>query len=423
MSLTAGTALNDAVDLHDPEDICDAILNRQPLAIRGDDAPWEMLKALRDQAPIFPSQTQGMTFVTRYRDALATLRHPTMDLGFKMRADAEAGQIAATLMAPTMLYFRDPADTMRQRKLMRPAFTRQAVLRRAEDIAGIVDPLLDECAERGTFDFFADFVDNVPVAVMCQTLGVPREDVPIFRDWTRAGGPATGARMSDEVLREVHAAYVGLRDYMTDLVGRRRRNPLDDDLLSVMIKAADDGTELSDEELIGLAIFALAAGSDTTTQLLTSAAYTLARFPEQQAALRADRAIMPDALEELIRHSGPVQYAQPRLVCEKPLELDGATVAVGDVVFTSVGGANRDPDQFAHPDELDFERRDIRHLGFSQGMHLCIGAMLARMESTIVLEKFLDKFASYEVLEEEVEYLDFATMRAIAGLRIATVAA
>jgi cytochrome P450 len=423
MSLIAGTALNDAVNLSDPEDIADAILNRQPLAMRGDDAPWELVKALRDQAPIFESKRQGMTFVTRYRDALATLRHPTMDLGFKMRADAAAGQIAAGLMAPTMLYFENPADTMRQRKLMRPAFTRQAVLRRADDIVGIVDPLLDECAEKGTFDFFADFVDNVPVAVMCQTLGVPREDVPIFRDWTRAGGPATGARMSDEVLREVQAAYVGLRDYMIDLVAQRRKNPSEDDLLSVMIKAAEDGTELSDEELIGLAIFALAAGSDTTTQLLTSAAYTLARFPEQQKVLREQREIMPDALEELIRHSGPVQYAQPRLVLDKPLELDGVTVPVGDIVFTSVAAANRDPDQFPHPDEIDFERRDVRHLGFSQGMHLCIGAMLARMESTIVLDAFLDKFSSYEVEEDEIEYLDFATMRAIAGLKVSTVAA
>jgi len=415
---TTTPALADAVDLSDPEDIVDAMMHRAPLALPGDDTPWEIYRALRERWPIFKSR-HGVTVLTRYRDCLAALRHPTMDLGFRMRADAEAGQTAAKLFAPTMLYFADPADTMRQRKLMRPLFTRQAVAHRQPEIDALVDGMLDRCAEMGTFDFANDFADHIPVAVMCSLLGVPREDVPIFRDWTRTSAPATGAVVNDETLKAVEAAFTGLRDYMTDLLRQRRRDPGEHDLLSVMIRASESEEELlTNAELVGLAIFTLAAGSDTTVQLITSAVYTLSRFPRQQARLRADRSLMPDALEELIRHSGPVHYAQPRMVKERPLQLDGYEVPVGDIVWTSVPAANRDPEQFPRPDELDFDRRDIRHLGFSQGMHLCIGAMLARLEGTTMLTRFLDRFCSYEVIEDQVDYVDYGTMRGIRSLNM-----
>ncbi|MDO8212560.1 cytochrome P450 [Conexibacter sp. CPCC 206217] len=413
-------ALAEAVDLSDPEDIVDAMMHRAPLALPGDDTPWEMYRALRDQAPIFKSR-HGVTVVTRYRDCLATLRHPTMDLGFRMRADAAAGVVAAQLMAPTMLYFEDPVDTMRQRRLMRGAFTRQAVVHRQPELDALVDDVLARCAEMGSFDFMNDFADHIPVAVMCSVLGVPREDVPIFRDWTRRSAPATGAVVNEDDAKDIELAFVGLRDYMTGLVAERRKAPGEHDLLSVMIRASEgDEAVLSSEELIALAIFALSAGSDTTTQLVTSAAYTLSRFPAEQAKLRADRALMPDALEEMIRHSGPVHYAQPRLVMERPLQLDGYEVPVGDVVWTSVPGANRDPEQFPDPDTVDFERRDIRHLGFSQGMHLCIGAMLARLEATTVMNRFLDWFSAYEVTEDQIDYVDFGTMRGIRTLNMTT---
>ncbi len=421
MSLTT-TALAEAVDLNDPEDICDAWLHRAPLNIPGDDTPWELYAALRAHSPVFKSK-HGMTFITRYRDCLAALRHPTMDLGFRMRADAAAGQTAATLFSRTMLYFEDPADTMRQRKLMRGAFTRQAVQHRLPVLQNWIDERLAVCAEMGSFDFKNDFAEHIPVAMMCTVLGVPSEDVPIFRDWTRTSAPATGAVVNEETLRKVEEAFQGLRDYMTALVDERRRNPGEHDLISVMIKAVDEENQITNDELIALAIFALAAGSDTTTEMMTGAAYSLSRFPDQQRALCADPSIMPDAVEELIRFSGPVHYAQPRLVLEQPLELDGYTVPVGDIVWTAVSAANRDPDQFPNPDQVDFARTDVRHLGFSQGMHLCIGAMLARLEVTTALSSFLDKFSSYEVTEEQVPYFDASTMRGISTLHMDAVPA
>lgn len=413
--------MDSAVDLNDPNDIFDAMLHRAPLGWAGDDTPWEMYKVLRDSTPVFKSD-MGWWVLTRYRDCMAALRHPKMDLGFRMRKDAEDGVVAAQLMAPTMLYFEDPADTMRQRRLMRGAFTRQAVQHRVPQIEAMIAPFLDECADMGTFDFFHDFADRIPVAVMCSVLGVPREDVPTFRDWTRTSAPATGAVVNEETARQVQEAFIGLRDYMTALVDERRRNPGEHDLISIMIRASDDDNQLTNEELIGLAIFVLAAGSDTTTQLLTSATNTLARFPSEQRKLREDRGLMADALEELVRHSGPVHYAQPRLLGE-PMQLGDIEIPAGDTVWTSVAAANRDPEQFPNPDVVDFDRRDVRHLGFSQGMHLCIGAMLARQEASIALGGFLDRFSSYEVIEDPVQYIDFSTMRGIRGLRVTAVPA
>lgn len=403
------------VDFGGSEEIADAIIHGGPLGLTGD-TPWDLYRALRERDPVFHS-SQGMWIVTRYRDALKLLLLPDSDLGVAMRRQARDGDVVAETLAATMLYLENPEDTLRQRRLVRKALTRRSVQRLRPAVQGLVDELLDRCAEQRDFDVMNDYADHIPVAVICMLLGVPHEDVVTFRDWTRDMSPANSAIITSEVLDRLGDAMRGLRAYMTGLIVEKRANP-GEDLLSLMIQVRDEGDQLSEEELIGFSIMTLLAGSDTTGQLMAGAANALGRFPEQMGKLQAEPELMPEALEELIRHSGPVHYAQPRKL-RQPLQLGAVEIPAGDTVLAIVAAANRDPDQFEDPDALDVERRNVRHLGFSQGMHICIGAMLARLEAEVAIGGLLRRFRTYAVVEDPVPYVDLGPMRGIRALRVA----
>jgi len=412
-----GKRVDELLDINDPEDIVDAVLNRSFLSLRGDDAPWDVYKAMRDTSPAYFSEKHQLWYFTGWKESLGALLHNHMDLGVGLRQAAQEGNLMAQTFAPTMLYFENPHDTLRQRRLVRQAFTHHEVASRRGAVENVVNEHLEKIKGRDRFDVMNEFADHIPVGVACGLLGVPSSDVPLFRDWTRLMAPGTGAAPSEETKRAVDEAITGLRDYMSGLIADLRKNE-GTDLLSIMIRARDEEDRLSEEELVGLSIFILAAGSDTTTQLITGMVHTLHRFPDEFAKLRENRDLLPNAIEEYMRFAGPVHYTQPRLL-QKDLEIDGQTFKTGDTILCSTAGANRDPKQWSNPDQFDIERDGVRHLGFSQGLHLCIGAMLARLEGEVALTALLDNFSSIEVDQPEVEYLDLGPMRGIAALNVA----
>lgn len=415
----AGPRIDELLDITDPDDVVDAVLNRPFLSLAGDDAPWDVYRTMREKAPAYYSEKHQMWYFTGWKECMGTLLHNHVDLGKGIREAAEQGNLMAKAFAPTMLYFENPHDTLRQRRLVRQAFTHHEVSARRGAVESVVQEMLQDIKGRDSFDVMNDYADHIPVAVACGLMGVPREDVPLFRDWTRLMAPGTGAAPSEETKRAVDEAIVGLQNYMTDLIARLRKEE-GNDLLSLMIRARDEDDRLSEEELVGLSIFILAAGSDTTTQLITGMVKSLNRFPDQFALLRERRELMPNAIEECMRLSGPVHYTQPRLL-QKDLVIGNQTFPEGDTILCSVAGANRDPEQWQDPDTLNIQRDGVRHLGFSQGMHLCIGAMLARLEAEVAMDALLDNFSSIEVAQEEITYLDLGPMRGIEGLQVATV--
>jgi len=339
-----------------------------------------------------------------------------MDLGRKMRAEAAKGVISAKKSANTMLYFEEPEHSLRQRRLVAAAFTRNTVLDVEPFTKNRIEKLLDALGDRREFDLFNDVADHIPVSVICQLLGVPPSDVPVFRDWTRLMAPATGVSMTETVKAKAEEAVIGLMDYFNRLIPQHRANN-NDDLLSKMIRAHDGGDHLSEEELVALSIFLLSAGSDTTTQAMCAVTRQLAKNPDQYRLLRADRGLVRNAIEEAMRHSGPVHYAQPRYV-RVPLKLPGDIVVdVGETVLPHVGGAHRDPRHFTSPDMYDLGREDTRHLGFSQGMHTCMGSSLARLELSIFLNAFLDRFEEIELIEEPA-FVDLGPMRGVDALKL-----
>jgi len=266
-----------------------------------------------------------------------------------------------------------------------------------------------------------DFIERIPVAVICKMLGVPNEDIATFAAWNFLITTVTGPDVSDERMAAADEAAEGLRGYLQGLLEERRRRP-GDDLISKLIAARDEGGAMSDDETVCMAGFLLAAGSDTTSAFLGAATLALTRHPDQLQRLRAERGLMPGAIEELLRYDGPIHFGIIRTAVED-CEIDDMRIAAGTRVWTMFPGGNRDPDLVDDPETLDIGREGVRHLGFAQGMHMCLGAMLARLESEAVLNAALDRIAEIEVLQDPIPWVNHGNLRGLAHLEVEAKAA
>lgn len=395
-----------------PEEIVHTLLHREPLAF---DDPYAWYTALREQAPIHYSEPDDLWVLTRYADIHTTLRHRSMSMASTLLANPRY-RTSVTLRAhtDTILFTDDTAKHGRLRRLVSRAFTVQAVQSLEPVVRQLVDKLLDRCADAGTFDFMGDFVDRIPAEVICRMLGVPNEDIDRFKDWTYVITTGTGVVSSDEHMAKVDAAMANLQSYLDDLLAERAAQPRDD-LLSALIAARDGEDRLNAEETKAMAWFLLAAGSDTTSAFLGAAMVALLRNPDQLRLLRQNPSILPAAIEELMRYAAPVHFGIVR-TATAPIALSTTTLPAGARVWTVLAAGNRDPGQFDRPDELLLNREDVRHLGFGQGMHICLGAPLGRMEARIALGAFLGRFARVEPTSREVAWVNHGNLRTIAHL-------
>ncbi|MDO8212564.1 cytochrome P450 [Conexibacter sp. CPCC 206217] len=401
-------------DLRDPEAVVDVLLHGQPLAR---DDVFELYAAVRREAPLFRSE-HGMWVISRFQDVHRALRFAGASTGATSRSDPRyATSPTLQTFAESMLHFDEPADHARQRRLVRQAFTQQTVQGLRPFVEGLVGQLLDECAERGEFDAIADYADRIPVAVICHMLGVPAADVEVFHEWNFAITSTSAASVPPERMAAADAAMLKLRAYITDLLDARRSTP-SDDLLSKLITARDEDDQLSDSETIALAVLLLAAGSDTTTAFLGAALAALYEHPDQLALLRAEPARIRGSVEELMRYAAPVHFGITRLT-RAPLQLGGVEIPAGERLWTLLAGANRDPDEFERPEQLDLTREHVRHLGFAQGMHMCLGAMLARMETGTALEGLLLRFPRLQLRESSTPWYDHGNLRGVRRLAVA----
>jgi cytochrome P450 len=397
-----------------PTEIVHALLQDRPLALEN---PYALYAALREQAPVYQTET-GMWVLTRYDDVSKALRHRGMSMMAALRADPRyASSVTLQTSAESMLFFDDPADHGRQRRLVSQAFTNRTVTELRPWVQARVDRLLDDCLSRPVFDFMGEFADQIPVAVICHMLGVPDRDIDTFKDWNFTVTASTGAHLSDEQVAEADRATTNLLGYLNDLLDTRAK-VLEDDLLSRLITARDQEDRLSKEETTGLAFLLLVAGSDTTSAFLGAAMAALLRAPDQLNLLRADRALMPNAIEELMRYEAPVHFGIMRTTTE-PLRLDDVEIGPDQRVWTITSSGNRDPERFPDPDTLDLTRPEPRHLGFGFGMHSCLGAVLARMESTVALGSLLDRSRDLALVQEQIPWIDHGNLRTLGPLDVA----
>ncbi|WP_460916585.1 cytochrome P450 family protein [Plantactinospora veratri] len=388
--------------------------------------PHPAYAQLREQAPVQRLRNpNGLEYwlVTRYDEARAAFADGRLSKDPRRAWDAlrAAGVVSGEPGEATFdLHTTDPPEHTRLRGLMGRAFTSRRVAGLRERTQQIADELLDAIAERQTADLIEDYAYPLSLTVIAELLGVPSIDHGRFRTWTIAAMHppfVTDAPMSREEGRRL------LREYVVELVAQKRaqaRTGGQDDLLTALLAAGDDGDQLTAAELVALTQQLLFAGHEPTTNLIGNGMAALLRHPDQLATLRERPELLPAAIEELLRYDGPTARSSPSYAVDD-FTIGDTVVPAGSIVIVGIAAANRDPRRFAEPDRLDITRGDDdRHLAFGHGLHRCLGAALARMEGSVAIGTLLDRFPhlSLACAPEELSWLPFPVFRGLATLPV-----
>ncbi|MFG2825687.1 cytochrome P450 [Kitasatospora sp. NPDC048365] len=350
--------------------------------------PHAGFAALRESGPVHRvTGPDGLPvwLVTRYADVRQVLADPALALDKRHAAPGNYRGFALPPALDANLLNMDPPDHTRIRRLVARAFTPRRIAELRGPIEQLADSLLDAMAPLGQADLITAYAAPLPITVICDLLGVPADARHDFRAWTDALVAPDPERPQD-----ARAAVGAMLAFFTQLIARKREQP-GDDLLSALIAVRDEEDRLGEDELTSLAFLILFAGYENTVHLIGNAVLALLAHPEQLAALRADPGLIAGAVEEFARFDGPAPLAIRRFARED-VTIGGVTVPAGETVLAALASANRDPRQFAEPDRLDLRRADNPHLALGHGIHYCLGAPLARMETEIALTALLRRF-------------------------------
>jgi len=298
-------------------------------------------------------------------------------------------------LPPADLLTLDPPDHTRLRRLVSGAFTPRVVAGLEPWIREVTVRLLADADGAAGFDLIDALAFPLPIAVICHLIGVPAGDQAQFRAWGHDVAATLDPQTAAAAQAQTRAAELALTRYLQDLVCERRANP-DDSILSALIAAEEEGDKLSPGEVVSTALLLLVAGFETTVNLIGNGTVALLGEPGSWQRLRQDPALIPAAVEEMLRYDSPVQLTSR--IATEDAEAGGSVIAAGRAVIVSIGGANRDPAVFEQPDEFRIDRPDPgRHLAFSLGIHHCLGASLARLEARIAIEELTQRYPALEL--------------------------
>ena len=381
------------------DELRDFQLTRAPAGFIDDPYPW--YAALRAHDPVHPLEGGGV-FLSRYEDCLAVYRDARASSDKKAEFGPKLGQTPLYEHHTTSLVFNDPPLHTRVRRIILGALNQKAIARMEADVVRLVERLLAEMAERREIDFIEAFAARIPIEVIGNLLDVPRSDRGPLRGWSVAILSGLEPRLTPAMHEAGNRAVAEFLAYLEMLVAERRKKPGDyeSDVLTRLIQGEKDGERLTEKELLHQCIFLLNAGHETTTNLIGNGLWLLLTRPDELARLRSDPALVPSAVEEMLRYEGPIQLNNRRLTA--PLELDGKSLPAGTFVTIGIGAANRDPAQFPDPERFDVARKPNRHLAFGQGEHACAGMNVARMEGRIAFARLLARFSEIELTGDPV---------------------
>lgn len=386
---------------------------------RGD--PHPLYHRLRTEAPVLFVPEFDEFILFRHADCEAVLRDPRFSSNpvhrrLVLPVDEQDVRTQLSGTGANVLLFIDPPDHTRIRRLVSKTFTPRRVEQMRAHIQTLVDELLDGAAEKGEIDVVLDLGYQVPVTVICEMLGVPKEDRDLFHEWSSGASRLLDGFIPQEEMMKALGGAMSIIAYLGDVIEARRKNP-GDDLLSAMIAAEEEGEVLSEEELRSTTLLLFVAGHETTMNLIGNGMLALLESPDQWARLRENPGLIQSAVEELLRFDGPV-HLTGRTATED-IEMDGFNVEKGQAVLTMLAAANRDPEEFPDPDRVDIGRNPNHHLTFSHGMHYCLGAALARVEGQVAIASLAARFSKVEQVTENVRYRDHFVLRGLEELRIA----
>jgi cytochrome P450 len=367
--------------------------------------PYPAYAGLRREAPVLHDKATDHWLVSRHADVNALLRDRRLGRTYLHAAtDEEMGHPPDVSwhepfwrLIRTGILDMEPPDHTRVRRLIAKAFTPKFVEDLRPSVARIVNELVDEVAGAGEFDLLPTVAEPLPVTVIAEMLGVPESDRHHLRPWSADICKMYELAPSEESQRDAVRASGEFSEYLRTLSRERRARP-GDDLISALAQVVDEGDTLTEDELIGTCVLVLNAGHEATVNVTVNGWWALFRHPDQLARLRADHALMPTAVEELMRFDTPLQMFE-RWVLE-PIEVQGVAVPRGAELGLLFGSANHDPAVFDRPEEMDVGRDPNPHLSFGAGIHFCLGAPLARIELQTSFGALLRRFPYMELVEE-----------------------
>ncbi|MET8182656.1 cytochrome P450 [Streptomyces sp. NPDC005336] len=384
--------------------------------------PYRVLAKLREAGPVHRiAGTDGRPawLVTRYDDVRQAFADPRLSLDRRNAAPGNYGGFSLPPALDTNLLNMDPPDHTRVRRLVVKAFTPGRVEKMREPVRRVADELLDAIEPDGHADLLATYAGQLPIIVICDLLGVPQRDRRDFRAWSDALITPDPAR--PQAAKE---AVGSMLRFYTGLIAHKRAEP-GGDLLSDLIKVRDDemgdgGDRLTEDELTSLAFLILLAGYENTVHLIANSVLALLDHPELLHELRADPGGLPAAFDELARFESPAPLAIRRFPLED-IEIGGVTIPAGETVLLSAASAHRDPAQFPDPDQLNPHRGRSGHLALGHGIHYCLGAPLARLETETALAALLSRFPGLrlDVPRQEVRWRPSIRARGLISLPVA----
>ncbi len=378
----------------DADAVRDFQLTRVPAAFLDDPYPW--YAALREHDPLHALEGGGV-FLSRYEDAIAVYRAPQASSDKREEFRPKLGDSPLYEHHTTSLVFNDPPLHTKVRRILMGAVNQKAIARMEPNVARLVDALLEDMAAKGAVNFIDDFAAQIPIEVIGNLLDIPHEERGPLRGWSVAILSGLEPRLTPAMLEAGNRAVTEFIDYLRGLIAARRRKPgdYDTDVLTRLIQGEKDGENLTEKELYHQCIFLLNAGHETTTNLIGNGVWALLANPGELERLRTDPALVPSAVEEMLRYDGPIQLNNRRLTA--PMTLGGRSLPAGTSITIGIGAANHDPAQFPDPERFDVARKPNRHLAFGQGDHVCVGMNVARMEGRIALARLIARFARIEL--------------------------
>jgi cytochrome P450 len=398
------------------------------------DDPYPAYAALRRHSPVSKIERNGAYAIARYADVTYVLRHPEL---FSSRAmmttmssaigsgfagsnlsaadTARIGELVRTMPIPLGEGMRsrsligvDPPVHGPMRNLVNRGFTPRRIAALEARVRAIAKEAIAELEGKPDFDIVSEFFMPLPVTVIAELLGVEPERSADFKRWSDcAVAASTGGAGALGPVR-VLEGFAELTRYIIEIVERRRREP-QDDLISTLIDAEAGEAALTPSEVVMFTLLLLVAGNETTTNLLGNTLIALMEHPDELARVRRDPRQIPALVEEALRYDGPIQFLFREAT--QDVELSDVLIPAGAMVIPLLGSANRDEAQFPHADRFDVSRNTQGHLAFGLGIHFCLGASLARLEARVALEELLPRFASFERREPNVQYVDSYLVR------------
>jgi cytochrome P450 len=366
--------------------------------------PYPHYERMRATDPVHLTQ-HGMYVASRHADIAVVLRDKRFGKDYVERTKRRYGpnvmdEPVFRNFALTMLQ-QDPPDHTRLRGLVVKAFTARRVEDMRPRIQEIVDENLDRIVPQGKMDLIEDFAYRLPVTIICDMLGIPAEHREMFYTGARGSGRILEpVPMTPEEIKQSNASQAMVKMYFDQLFDLRRRNP-GDDLTTQLLQAEEDGSKLSNDELYANIILLFGAGHETTVNLIGNGLLALYRNPDQLALLKANPSLITNAIEEFLRYDSSVQMTG-RTALEDIEDLGGRRIPKGESVLCLLGSANRDPAVYPdRPDRLDITRPKIRPLSFGGGIHLCLGAQLARIEAEVAISTLLRRLPQLRLDDAE----------------------